>query len=38
MTEEDKINRRAYIRSWYDNLPKDVKIKKENAQETVIIR
>ena len=27
MTEEDKIKRRAYIRSWYSNLPEDVKNK-----------
>ena len=28
MTEEDKIKRRAYIRSWYSNLSEDVKNKK----------
>ena len=28
MTEEDKIKRRAYIRSWYSNLSEDVKNKQ----------
>ena len=28
MIEEDKIKRRAYIRSWYSNLSEDVKNKK----------
>ena len=28
MTEEDKIKSSAYIRSWYENLPEDVKNKK----------
>ena len=40
MTEEDKIKRRAYIRSWYGNLPEDVKNEKreysKNRYDTVI--
>ena len=38
MTEEDKIKRRACIRSWYGNLPEDVKNKKENTRRTGTIR
>ena len=38
MTEEDKIKRRACIRSWYGNLPEDMKNKKENTRRTGTIR
>ena len=39
MIEEDKIKRRAYIRSWYSNLSEDVKNKKkENTRRIGTIR
>ena len=40
MTEEDKIKRRAYVKSWYGNFPKDLKNKKreysKNRYHTII--
>ena len=40
MIEEDKIKRRAYVRSWYSNLSEDVKNKKrkcsKNRYHTII--
>ena len=38
MTEEDKIKRRACIKSWYGNLREDMKNKKENTRRIGTIR
>ena len=38
MTEEDKIKKRACMRSWYGNFPGDVENKKENTRRTSTIR